>query len=357
MEVSGKTMKILIIQNKRIGDVLLASIIPNNFKKIYPKAEITFFCYQNAALVLENNPNIDRILRVNEKDLKKIKNLIKFGALIRKEKFDLIIDPYVKFQSQVLCLMSGAKKRVSFQKNTLPYAYTQKIPFLKMKTSEYGKAIDDRINLITTIDNSIVIDPHPKLFLTPKEIKNGKDKLSELPSSRKTLMFGVLGSNASKSLPIDYTVEIIDFICANYDVNILLNYIPIQHKTVNQILNKVKESNKIYSQIVGKDIREFIQIMHHCDLLIANEGGSVHIAKALKKATFTIFSPYIIKEFWATFENEPQNRSIHLKEVCPDLYTDRTRKEIAAQSEQLYKAFTPTLIIPQLQKFMNENGF
>ncbi len=282
---------------------------------------------------------------------------MKYGVLIRKEKFDLIIDPYVKFQSQVLSLMSGAKIRVSFEKNTLPYAYTQKIPFLKMKSSVFGKAIDDRINLITTINGSIVVDVHPKLFLTPREIAQGKEKLSGLDPHRKTLMFGVLGSRASKSLPIEYIVEIIDFISVNYNVNILFNYMPSQRETMGQILEMLKNSDKIYSTIIGKDVREFIQIMNNCDLLIANEGGSVHIAKALKKATFTIFSPYIIKEFWATFENEQQNRSVHLKEVRPDLFKDKNRKQIAARSEQLYKAFTPSLIIPKLEKFMSENGF
>lgn len=350
-------MKILIIQNKRIGDVLLASIIPNNIKKNYPDSTITFFCYDNAAPVLEQNPNIDRIIAVKEKELKKIKNLARYALLIRKENFDLIIDPYVKFQSQVLSLMSGAPRRISYQKKTLPFAYTKQIPILKKNVSEFGKAIDDRLNLITSIDNSIVPDPYPRLFLTEAEIQHGKQILTKLDPTRKTLMIGVLGSNASKSLPLEYTVEIINFLIANYNLNILFNYIPSQQEIVDEILNKINTSEKVYPEIVGSNIREFIEIMYHCDLLIANEGGSVHIAKALKKATFTIFSPYIVKDFWATFENEPQNESIHLKEVRPDLFEKKSRKEIAASSEQLYHEFTPDLILPKLQKFMKENGF
>ncbi|UZH54837.1 glycosyltransferase family 9 protein [Salinimicrobium tongyeongense] len=350
-------MKILIIQNKRIGDVLLASIIPNNIKKSYPNSHITFFCYDNAAPVLENNPNIDSVIAVKEKELKKLKTLARYVLFIRKEKFDLIIDPYVKFQSQVLSLISGAVNRVSYKKLTLPFAYTKQIPILKENTSVYGKAIDDRLNLITSIDSSIKPDPYPKLFLTPAEVEHGKQLLSKLDASRKTMMIGVLGSNVSKSLPIEYTVEIIDFLVAHYNLNILLNYIPSQQPIVDDILGRIKDSDKVYPEIVGKNIREFIQIMQHCDLLIANEGGSVHIAKALKKATFTIFSPYIVKDFWATFENEPQNRSIHLKEVRPDLFEDQSRKEISAKSEELYREFTPALILPRLKTFMTENGF
>ncbi len=351
-------MKILIIQNKRIGDVLLASIIPNHLKKIYPKSVITFFCYDYAAPVLQNNPSIDNIIKANDKELKKIRTLLKVASRIRKEKFDLVIDPYVKIQSQLLSLASGATKRVGFEKRTLPYAYTLKIPVLKKRVSEYGKAIDDRINLIQGLGNDeIEIDPNPKLYLTPEEIEQGREKLKTLNTARKTLMFGVLGSNSSKSLPATYTAEIVDFIVENYDVNILFNYMPSQQETVNEILKKIKDSDKIYPQIVGKNIREFIQIMHHCDVLIANEGGSVHIAKALDKATFTIFSPYIIKEFWATFENKSQNKSIHLKDFRPELFKNKSRKEISNQSEQLYQKFTPEFILPQLQKFMIENGF
>jgi heptosyltransferase-2 len=36
--------------------------------------------------------------------------------------------------------------------------------------------------------------------------------------------------------------------------------------------------------------------MDKCDVLVANEGGTVHIAKALNKPTFTIFSPYVNKD-------------------------------------------------------------
>lgn len=350
-------MKILIIQNKRIGDVLVASIIPNHLKKVYPKAEITFFCYDNAAPVLDNNPNIDKVIRVQEKELKKIKNLLKYGALIRKKKFDLIVDPYVKFQSQILCLMSGAKRRVAFEKKTIPFAYTHQVSICNNKASKFGKAIDDRVNLTKSIDSSIAIDPKPQLFLTSKDIELGREKLIKLDPGRKTIMIGILGSNPSKSLPLDYTVSIINFITENYPVNILFNYIPSQQQIVDQILERVKGSKKLYTDIVGNDIREFIQIMYHCDALIANEGGSVHIAKALGKATFTIFSPYIIKDNWATFENEPQNKSIHLREVRPDLYQNKSRKKIAAQSEVLYKEFIPSAIIPQLQSFMIENEF
>ncbi|MDT0687092.1 glycosyltransferase family 9 protein [Autumnicola psychrophila] len=350
-------MKILIIQNKRIGDVLLASIIPNNLKKKYPNSVIFFLCYDYAAPVLENNPNIDHIIAVKEKELKQIKNLISTAFYIKDEKFDVIIDPYVKFQSQFLSLFSNAKKRISYQKKTLPLAYTHKIPILEEQDSPFGKAIDDRINLIKCLDGETEIEAAPKLFLTEEEKNEGASILAPLNKNRKTIMFGILGSDASKSLPVSYTAEIINYLIDNYDVNIIFNYIPSQRPSVDKILAEVKTSDKIYPDIFGKSLRDFIKIVYHCDGMIANEGGSIHIAKAFKKATFTIFSPYIVKEFWATFENEPQNQSIHLKDVKPELFAGKSKKELYKQSSSLYHEFTPDYILPQINEFMKKNSF
>ena len=63
--------QILVIQNKRIGDVLISSVIANNIKKVFPKSHVTYFVYDYTVGVLENNPNIDRVISVQEKVLKK----------------------------------------------------------------------------------------------------------------------------------------------------------------------------------------------------------------------------------------------------------------------------------------------
>ena len=59
--------QILVIQNKRIGDVLISSVIANNIKKVFPKSHVTYFVYDYTVGVLENNPNIDRVISVQEK--------------------------------------------------------------------------------------------------------------------------------------------------------------------------------------------------------------------------------------------------------------------------------------------------
>jgi len=60
LKMNESSMKILIIQNKRIGDVLISSVIANNFKAKYPISEIHFMAYDFTHGVIINNPNIDK---------------------------------------------------------------------------------------------------------------------------------------------------------------------------------------------------------------------------------------------------------------------------------------------------------
>ena len=93
-------MKILIIQNKRIGDVLISSVIANNYKAKHPDSEVHLMAYDFTHGVIQNNPNIDKIVSINEKKLKKFGNLIKMIFQVRREKYDIIFDPYSKTQSR-----------------------------------------------------------------------------------------------------------------------------------------------------------------------------------------------------------------------------------------------------------------
>ena len=76
-------MKILVIQQKRIGDVLTSTILSNNLKQKYPNAQVDYMCYANCVDVLKNNPNIDNIIVLEEKVRKNYLSLFQFIFKIR----------------------------------------------------------------------------------------------------------------------------------------------------------------------------------------------------------------------------------------------------------------------------------
>jgi heptosyltransferase-2 len=348
--------KILVIQNKRIGDVLLASLIAANMKQIYPDSVIDYMVYDYTTGVIENNPNIQNIIKINEKELKKIPNLIKMAFQIRKANYDIIFDPYAKFQSRAISLLSKAPMRIGYKKRekdpVLPF-YTHSINFLKVKSKPCGKAIEDRVHLATSVFK--IKDPiyEPKIYLTEAEKQYDKLKSYNKP----VIMFGVLGSTPQKSMPYNYIIQLVDYITENYDAYILFNYAPHQKKDALEIYNSCKHKDKIIIDIYEDSIRGFIQLMNKCTLLVGNEGGVVHISKALDKPTFTIFSPYVMKESWASFEDGVKHTSIHLLDEHPNLFSEdrNVRRKIEEDPSFMYNQLTPDIILPKLSPFLNQH--
>lgn len=350
--------KILIIQNKRIGDVLIASVIANNFKRKYPDSEVHFMAYDFTLGVIQHNPNIDKIISINEKELKKLPNLLKLIRQVRKENYDIIFDPYSKTQSRLICKFSGAKQTIG-HKSRKKFGnwgyYTHPTEGVKSSDKLCGKAIEDRVHLLEYAGDFEPIDYAPKLFLSEDEKK--EDWLGKY-KDKKVIVLGVLGSTPQKSMPYEYVAEMVDFIAANFDVYILFNYSPHQKEDAFKIYEMCQHKERIILDIYAPSIRDFVKLMSQCDALVANEGGTVHIAKALNKPTFTIFSPYVNKAHWASFEDGKFHHSIHLLDVKPDLFDSFTyeeRKKIEQNPHELYKQLSPEIILPQLDVFLKNN--
>ena len=349
--------KILVIQNKRIGDVLISSVIANNIKSVFPNSHVTYFVYDYTAGVLVNNPNIDQIIHVKEKKLKKIPNLMKTLKKVRKAKYDIIFDPYSKFQSRMMCISSRAPYRIGFKrahkKLKLPF-YTHPINLLEKRSKNCGKAIEDRINLVNSVFPLEKPDYEPKIFLSPDEQRYDVLKDVEHP----VIMLGVLGSTPQKSMPYEYVAELINYITDNYNVTLLFNYAPHQKDEAYKIYHLCRGKEQINLDIYEDSIRGFIKLMNQCDMLVANEGGSVHITKALYKPTFTIYSPYVNKEHWSSFEDGRTHDSIHLLEEKPDLFDSFTleeRRKIEENPAELYAKLTPEMILGKMKPFLEHH--
>ena len=348
-------MKILVIQQKMIGDVLLSSILCNTLRKAYPDAKIDYLVHENTIPILENNPNIDKIIRFTEEHKNSKKAFLKLGKKIRAEKYDLLIDAYSKLESWLLSSMSGAKKKISYKKIGRSFIYDVNVPYSNNPKTNLGLAIERRLSLLEPLQIQSFYEPIPKLFLTQKEIQTAKNTFIYygVDSSKKTVMMSIIGSEEKKTYPLTFMSELVDFIGENYDVNILFNYFPKQIEQAKKIYNSCSEKtkSKIYFDLLGQDLRSFIGIMNECDAIIGNDGGAINMAKALNKPSFIIFSPWIEKKMWATFEDGKNHCSVHLNDFEPVLFENKAEKELKKEAENLYQKFTPKLIIPKLKEF------
>lgn len=351
--------KALIIQNKFIGDVLTSSVIAENLKQIDPELEVHMFCYESALAVLENNPYIDKVISFNDKKLKEIKVLNQYANQIRDSKYDIVIDPYAKLQSRFITLKSKAEKRISYDKPLFKHIYTDVVKKLSKPTEETCcTAIDNRVSLVGPLNhNNIKLSLQPKIYLTEEEIEEGKEILSKakINPNRKTLMIGILGSREDKSWPIDYMTQLIAHIQKHYDFNILFNYIPSQQSTVDKIIAGLPNLDKIYPELIGKNVREFLKILYHCDAFVGNEGGGVNMSKALNKPTFSIYSPHKFPNDWGCFEDGIKHVSVHFQDLDKRTIDTTSEKKLYNQAQLYYRQLKYPYVKEECDKFLQNN--
>lgn len=352
-------MKILVIQQKMIGDVLVSSIICNNLRQAYPDARIDYLVYESTTPVLEGNTAIDEIVLFKKEHRESNLSLFKLAWQLRRKKYDLVIDAYSKLESYVFVLLSGARRRISYAKPGRRFLYTDNVPLAEFPKTNLGLAIERRLSLLKPLQLNVDIDPMPRLFVTDAENQAARALLARhrVNPQFKTVMISLLGSEKLKTYPLRYMAEVVDFIVERHNVNILFNYFPSQIEEAKAVFNACAPRTQqfTYFEILGNDLRSFIALMNNCDIIVGNDGGAINMAKSLGKPSFTIFSPWIEKKIWATFEDGKQHVSAHLQEYKPELFEGKTEKELKQETPYLYDDFRPELFLMRFSRFLDRN--
>jgi len=347
-------MKVLVIQKKRIGDVLTSTIIFEALKEKFPESELHYLIYENAVDVVKNNPFIDKLIILDDKARKSKIEFIKFLFSIRKEKYDVVIDAYGKPNSVLIGWFSEAKKTITFYKNYAKLLYSDTIYRTEKSFSSATRAIEHRMQLLEPLGIRFK-EIAPKIVITEKEIEAAKTDLanSKIDLSKPIIMISAVGSNKLKTYKTDYLAEVLDEICNQKEVQFLFNYLPYQKEIALEIYNQCNENTKkkIFIDYYKEDLREFLAVTKLCQALIGNEGGATNMSKALSVPTFTLFSPTVPKEDWNMFENGTTNVSVHINDY-------EIIKKITFNEEETtlsYAKFKPHLFKNKLINFINYN--
>ncbi len=351
--------KILVIQQKMIGDVLVSTILCETLCKAYPTAQIDYLIYENTYPVIsENHKNYNVIFFKNEyRDNKKA--LISFALSLKEQNYDVIIDAYSKLESWLIVGLSNAKTKISFKKKISNLLFTHLIERDQQPKTNLGLVIEHRLKLLDPLKISKdLYVTHPTIKITDEENENAINLLKKhnVNLQKPIVMLNIIGSSETKTYPLKHMAKVVDMV-AKSDVQILLNYIPNQIETAKKVLNlcSVETQKKIFFNVLGNNLRGLLALLNQCSFVIGNDGGTMYMAKALNKPTFIIFSPWIEKIAWSTFEDGIKHISVHLNDYKPDLFKNKRLKQIKKENNNLYNLFLPEFFGDLLTHFIKSN--
>ncbi len=107
--------------------MVLATALIETLHATQPGAEIDFLVRKGNEGLLEGHPYLREVL-VWDKKRQKQRNLLRLIAVIRKKRYDRLINAQRFFATGLLTALSGAKQTIGFDKNPLSGFFTVRVP-------------------------------------------------------------------------------------------------------------------------------------------------------------------------------------------------------------------------------------
>ncbi len=277
--------KIAIIKLSAMGDIIHSMVALEFIKKKYPKIEIDWFVESAFSAVLENNPDIRNIIKLNLKSIKKSKkeiftqlNLVKS---FKKENYDLIIDAQGLIKSSLVARILG-KNIAGFCKNSTRESLASFLYNRKISIDYRENAIDRNCFLISKalgfeITKDEILNKKPFLFF-----KDEDEIIYEyLKSDKKNILLVVGASWKSKIYSKEKFAKIVDSLNENF-------LIVWGNEEEKQIADFIGANSK--ALVLPKlSLNSLKALVSKVDLVIGNDTGPTHMAWALNIASITIF--------------------------------------------------------------------
>lgn len=297
--------KILILRYRFIGDTVLTVPFIRNVKENFPDAKIDIVVSPNSGELLENNPDINKVIyfdnskfhkyeknetRSKKHEAGKIEIYNSFFSCakgLKNEKYDLAFVLKRSFSSAFLATLAGIKHRIGFN--------TELRSFLLTKAIKYDKKLHELNNFLNCL-HPLNIEPKqyiPKIFCTQEENQKVKEYLSDLDQFKPKILIHASSAHPYKMWSTRYFAQLMDDLFEHFEAQFVFTGADIDAALYTKILNWSVYKNKYrFVNLCGKtSLRECYSVYKNLDMAICVDSGNAHIAAASGIPTYVLYGP------------------------------------------------------------------
>ncbi len=266
---------ILIIQTAFIGDAILASSVVEKLHAFFPNAAISLLVRKGNESLYQQHPFLKEVLVWNKQD-GKYASLFKLQKVIKRNKYDAVINLHRYASSGFLTAFSGAAFKAGFDKNPLSFLFTKKVKHVigdgRHETERYNELIEE------FTDKKVV---RPKLYPTQSDFNtvDAYKKGKYVCMSPSSVWF-------TKQLPETKWVELINGL--PQDVKVYL----LGGKGDTELCNKIKSQDKRNntSVLAGQlSLLESTALMKDAVMNYVNDSAPLHLCSSMNAPVTAFF--------------------------------------------------------------------
>ena len=293
--------RILIINTYGIGDVLFTTPLINNLRQANPQVNITYLANRRTEAFLKDNPYINRIV-VYERDewvalyrnnpLRYFGQWLAFIKQLRGAHYDCVLDFSLNGMFGFLMVLAGIPRRIGYNYRNRGIWLTDKLPF---KGFEGKHVIEYYLDLARLL--GIDITDKRMMFNVPaRDMQWAKDLIAQQQPHQRPIIVLVPGGGASwgkaagnKRWGAKNFADLADKIVEEINGLVILVGDKAEQDLVNGIIQQVH--HPVLNLTGQVSLAQMAAVFKNSHLVIANDGGPLHVAVANRVKTVSLFGP------------------------------------------------------------------
>jgi ADP-heptose:LPS heptosyltransferase len=284
--------RVLVIRYERIGDMIMATSLIRNIASALPTGKVDVLATPTTAPVLERNPYVGRVLRLDRKSFGSYWDAMK---RLRRSRYTVMVDGRINnppiFTSTPLLMLAGrAPFRVGAHGEKLPRIYNVSVPA--------WDRVDHYINGSKALVVPFGVDPEkvdwqPEIFLSPEEISSAEEKWREARAlvgtgsqgaRGKGLLINLSASEPKRRWPDGKFIATLQTARAKFPaMPMVVMGLPSEWSSVQKVATAVKAL-----PVPTPNLRDAFALVQTSDLVFTPDTSISHAASAFKKPSLVL---------------------------------------------------------------------
>lgn len=280
--------KILVVRLSSIGDIILSTPLIRVLRRHYPQTKIHYAIKKEFASLLKHNPNVDRIIEVDSKEINPTRQVI------TEEHYDWVLN--IQKSHRATQLLSGVprQKICTYSKERL-----RRFLLIQFKWNFYREIKPVYQRYFEAVEQWHLVDDGlgTEVFVPSDEQDHVQTILeSHFGKAKKKLVAICPGATyANKRWTTSGFQLVIQQLISQHHCSIVLLGGPSEIELCHEIELQIHSADIL--NLAGKlTLLGSAAVLKSCQVALTNDSGLMHLAQAQKTPVVVLFGP-TVKEF------------------------------------------------------------
>jgi lipopolysaccharide heptosyltransferase II len=297
-------MRVLVVRNDRIGDLVLATPVISTIRANYNDAYIGVLVSKYAEDVVRSNPDVNTVITdesVIEK--KSFRSFLTLFRRIKSEKFNAAIVLFPSFIVCFLIFLAGIRKRISHGSRWYVYLFCNEILLQHRSRVEKHEA-DYNLALVERLGNLRIIERKTKIFTDSKSLQKARNLLKNKGVNDNFIIMHCGSGGSARNWSALKYAQLADMLIEKLMFNLVFTGSDRDYTMIAEVRRLMK--NKAIEILDCEKLSDLIALISLAQIFIGPSTGPLHIASSLNVPVLGIYSPVTVqsKKRWGPYNHE-----------------------------------------------------